>query len=177
MSLSSLIRGKSEPVRFATATVATFATPRQERGRTVASVATVTVAKSPQGQTATPAKVGAGDPVTAARWWLIHFIDRDPVKIACCPEATHAEILEWHPDAIAAEPFEPIDEHRPAGMTERHLIEELAAIIWRKRRVLMAEGANINHGLEGAARNAESVIPAAAPFELGLSGKGTDLRD
>jgi hypothetical protein len=70
-----------------------------------------------------------------------------------------------------------IEEHQPAGMTERHLIEELAAIIWRKRRVLMAEGANINQGLKGSARNAEDVIPAAAPFEFGLSGKGTDLRD
>lgn len=70
-----------------------------------------------------------------------------------------------------------IEEHQPAGMTERHLIEELAAIIWRKRRVLMAEGAKINEGLKGSAKNAETVIPAAAPFEFGLSGKGTDLRD
>lgn len=70
-----------------------------------------------------------------------------------------------------------IEEHQPAGMTERHLIEELASIIWRKRRVLLAEGAKINEGLKGSARNAESVIAAAAPFEFGLSGKGTDLRD
>lgn len=60
MSLSSLIRKKSEPVGFATATPATFATQEGERGRTVASVATVTVAKSPQEKTAPPAKVGAG---------------------------------------------------------------------------------------------------------------------
>lgn len=70
-----------------------------------------------------------------------------------------------------------VEEHQPAGATEMHLIEELAAIIWRKRRVLMAEGASINQGLEGSAQNAEDVIPAAAPFEFGLSGKGTDLRD
>jgi hypothetical protein len=43
-----------------------------------------------------------------------------------------------------------IEEHRPAGMTERHLIEELATIIWRKRRVLLAEGAKINEGLKSA---------------------------
>ena len=41
-----------------------------------------------------------------------------------------------------------IEEHKPAGMTERHLIEELATIIWRKRRVLLAEGAKINEGLK-----------------------------
>lgn len=70
-----------------------------------------------------------------------------------------------------------LEEHQPAGATEAHLVEELAGIIWRKRRVLQAEGATINQGLKGAARNAEGVIPAAAPFELGLSGKGTDLRD
>jgi hypothetical protein len=68
-------------------------------------------------------------------------------------------------------------EHQPGGATELHLVEELAGILWRKRRVLMAEGASINQGLKGAARNAESVIPAAAPFEMGLSGNGTDLRD
>lgn len=70
-----------------------------------------------------------------------------------------------------------MEEHRPAGATETHLVEELAGIMWRKRRVLQAEGASINQGLKGAARNAESVIPAAAPFEPGLSGKGTDLRE
>jgi len=70
-----------------------------------------------------------------------------------------------------------IVEYQPGGPTELHLVEELAGILWRKRRVLMAEGASINQGLKGAARNAEGVIPAAAPFETGLSGKGTDLRD
>jgi hypothetical protein len=30
-------------------------------------------------------------------------------------------------------------EHLPAGATEQHLVEELASIIWRKRRVLQAE--------------------------------------
>lgn len=70
-----------------------------------------------------------------------------------------------------------VHEHQPAGATEAHLVEELAGVIWRKRRVLQAEGANINQGLKGAARDAESVIPAAAPFELGLSGKVTDIRD
>lgn len=70
-----------------------------------------------------------------------------------------------------------MDEHLPAGATEQHLIEELASVIWRKRRVLQAEGATINQGLKVSARNAKSVIPAAAPFEVGLSGDGTDIRD
>jgi hypothetical protein len=70
-----------------------------------------------------------------------------------------------------------MDEHLPAGATEQHLIEELASVIWRKRRVLQAEGATINQGLKVSARNAKTVIPAAAPFELGLSGENTRIQD
>ena len=127
MSLSNLIRRKSEPVGFATATPATFATQEAERGRTVASVATVAVAKFPQGQTAPPAKVGAGDTATASRWWLIHYPDRDPVEVACCPKATHADILERHPDAVAAEPFTPTIRQPSAPLTAS---EETAIRAW-----------------------------------------------
>ena len=70
-----------------------------------------------------------------------------------------------------------IEEHRPAGMTERHLIEELATIIWRKRRVLLAEGAKINEGLKNAVNSAASVIKSAAPFQRGIGGKDADLRE
>ncbi len=70
-----------------------------------------------------------------------------------------------------------MDEHLPAGATEQHLIEELASVIWRKRRVLQAEGASINQGLKSSANNAKTLIPTAAPFERGLSGKDTDIRD
>ena len=70
-----------------------------------------------------------------------------------------------------------MDEHLPAGATEQHLIEELASVIWRKRRVLQAEGATINKGLKESSRNAKSIIPTAAPFELGLSGENTRIQD
>jgi len=70
-----------------------------------------------------------------------------------------------------------LDEHRPAGMTERHLVEELATIIWRKRRVLLAEGARINDGLKSAVNSARSVVNAAVPFQRGLSNEDVDLRD
>jgi hypothetical protein len=90
-------------------------------------------------------------------------------RLAVLAHEDHAEF----DDLLAAL----IDEHRPAGMTERHLIEELVTIIWRKRRVLLAEGATINQGLKSSVCSAESVIPSAAPFEMGLSGKGTDIRD
>lgn len=70
-----------------------------------------------------------------------------------------------------------MDEHLPAGATEQHLIEELASVIWRKRRVLQAEGATINKGLKESSRNAKTIIPAAAPFVLGLSGDSIRIED
>jgi hypothetical protein len=91
-------------------------------------------------------------------------------RLAVLAHEDHAEFA----DLLAAL----IEEHRPAGMTERHLIEELAATIWRKRRVLLAEGAAINRGLRSVAHSQhDSPIPAAAPFERGLSKEGGDLPD
>lgn len=71
-----------------------------------------------------------------------------------------------------------IAEHQPAGMTEHHLVEELAGIMWRQRRVLQAEGATINRSLRAiASSNADSPVPAAAPFERGLSAEDSDLHE
>ena len=65
-----------------------------------------------------------------------------------------------------------VAEHQPAGPTEAHLVEELAGAIWRKRRVLQAEGASINRGLltVSKARHDRPTDPdgparAALPFE------------
>ena len=70
-----------------------------------------------------------------------------------------------------------MDEHLPAGATEQHLIEELASIIWRKRRVLQAEGASINRSLRSlVTTDLDNPMQAAAPFEEGLSGKAVDVR-
>jgi len=69
-------------------------------------------------------------------------------------------------------------EHQPGGATELHLVEELAGILWRKRRILMAEGASINRNLKNlTCTEINSPIPAAVPFERGLSSKGADLTD
>jgi len=88
-------------------------------------------------------------------------------KLAVLAHEDHAEFA----DLLAAL----VDEHQPAGITEQHLIEELAAIIWRKRRVLLAEGAKINEGIKNTVNSPRSVMPSAAPFEHGLSGEHTDL--
>ena len=90
-------------------------------------------------------------------------------RLAVLAHEDHAEFA----DLLAAL----IDEHRPAGMTERHLIEELATIIWRKRRVLLAEGAKINEGLKSAANSSKSVMSSAAPFQRGMASENADVRD
>lgn len=101
MSLAELIH-KKQKVGLATVTVATLATHEGEKrefevwnGPTVAKVATVTVA------TATKAK-------TTSASWLLHFTDRNPLTVAFSPAATHAEVLDAYPDALAAEPADEV---------------------------------------------------------------------
>jgi hypothetical protein len=55
------------------------------------------------------------------------------------------EAAEYH-DLVAAL----VAEHAPRGPTEEHLVEELAGIFWRKRRLRLAEGAAHRRGLEAA---------------------------
>jgi hypothetical protein len=42
-----------------------------------------------------------------------------------------------------------VAEHAPEGPTEEHLVEELAGILWRKRRLRLAEAAAHRRGLDG----------------------------
>jgi hypothetical protein len=42
-----------------------------------------------------------------------------------------------------------VAEHTPQGPTEEHLVEEIAGIMWRKRRLRLAEAAVHRRGLEG----------------------------
>ena len=126
MTLSALIR-KRESVNLATAIPATSAIQPMRLAGTVARIATVAVANPKEEQTAPPAKVGTGDTATASRWWLIHYPDRDPLEVACCSEATHAEILDSYPDAVAAEPFTPTIRQPSAPLTAS---EESAIRAW-----------------------------------------------
>src|SRR5271163_4446121 len=41
-----------------------------------------------------------------------------------------------------------VAEHAPRGPTEEHLVEELAGILWRKRRLRLAEAAAHRRGLD-----------------------------
>lgn len=63
-------------------------------------------------------EASASDPEITSLWWRIHYLNRQPEEVSCCPPATHAEMLAWRPDAIAAEPFEPILRHPVTPLTE-----------------------------------------------------------
>ena len=41
-----------------------------------------------------------------------------------------------------------VEEYTPHGPTEEHLVEEIAGVIWRKRRLRLAEAASYRSGLE-----------------------------
>ena len=68
-----------------------------------------------------------------------------------------------------------IVEHDPSGPTEMILTEDLAAIIWRKRRVLQAENSSINKNLARTVRNPRTVLASSVPFEQDLWNEETDL--
>ena len=52
-------------------------------------------------------------------------------------------------------------EHAPQGPTEEHLVEELAGILWRKRRLRLAEAAAHRHGLEATFAPWRNTVKAA----------------
>jgi hypothetical protein len=85
------------------------------------------IANPKEVQTAPTAIVGAAETAVSSSWWLLHYPDHDPVEVSCCPEATHAEILERHLDAVAAEPFTPTIRQASAPLTA---CEETAIRAW-----------------------------------------------
>ena len=76
-----------------------------------------------------------------------------------------------------------VEEHAPTGPTEEHLVEELAGVVWRKRRLRLAEAAANRRALEAATTPAAGFVsvmptpdPAAAGVPEGLhaTGEGED---
>jgi hypothetical protein len=57
-----------------------------------------------------------------------------------------------------------VAEHAPKGPTEEHLVEELAGVIWRKRRLRQAEGAAHRRGLEDALSPSQETAKAALAY-------------
>lgn len=102
----SAIGRQSAPPLATFATPATFDARTGEQGPKVAEVAEV------------------ADPGDR---WRLHFSDREPLTVACCPAATRAEVLAWHPGAVAAEPFTPTTRQPSAPMADG---EESMVMAW-----------------------------------------------
>src|SRR5215218_10323622 len=62
-----------------------------------------------------------------------------------------------------------VSEHRPSGPTQEHLVEELAGILWRKRRLRLAEGAAYRRGLERATSSYTAASAAVAHLSASAS--------
>ena len=54
-----------------------------------------------------------------------------------------------------------VAEHTPRGPTEEHLVEELAGILWRKRRLRLAEAAVHRRGLDGTLDSYRETVKVA----------------
>jgi hypothetical protein len=54
-----------------------------------------------------------------------------------------------------------VAEHGPQGPTEEHLVEEIAGIMWRKRRLRLAEVAAHRRGLEGTLASYRETVKVA----------------
>lgn len=88
-------------------------------------------------------------------------------------------VLPWEEGSEFDELLESlIIEHSPAGPTEHHLVEELASIIWRKQRLVLAETAAYHAGLKSAAKDtpwASARLTSRVLAHLGVRGMSQDV--
>ena len=78
---------------------------------------------------------------------------------ACCPATPccRGRTREEYHALVAAL----VAEHVPQGPTEEHLVEELAGILWRKRRLRLAEAAAHRRGLDGTFASYRETVKVA----------------
>src|SRR5215475_8757812 len=69
-----------------------------------------------------------------------------------------------------------VAEHGPQGPTEEHLVEEIAGILWRKRRLRLAEAAAHRRGLEGTLASYRETVKVAL-VHLDTTGRSERVVD
>ena len=57
------------------------------------------------------------------------------------------------------------------------LVEELATIVWRKKRLLKAENAKINNGLSSALNHSQRLLNSTAPLSLHIEDEKIEVRE
>ena len=86
-------------------------------------------------------------------------------------------VLPWEdPDEYGMLLGSLVAEHQPCGPTEEHLVEELAGIFWRKRRLRLAEAAAHRRGLEHTFSDFRGTANSALAH-LGKSGRGEGVME
>lgn len=86
-------------------------------------------------------------------------------------------VLPWEDGEEYCELIEAlIAEHKPQGPTEEHLVEELAGIIWRKRRLRLAESAIHHRALEDTTGSYSKTVKAAL-IHITEPGKSESVAD
>src|SRR5271166_2849525 len=71
-------------------------------------------------------------------------------------------VLPWEdPDEYCRLLDALVAEHKPKGPTEEHLVEEMVGVLWRKRRLRLAEGAALHRGLNSAVSSDQQPIKVA----------------
>jgi hypothetical protein len=69
-----------------------------------------------------------------------------------------------------------VAEHAPQGPTQEHLVEELAGILWRKRRLRLAEGSAYRRGLDGTLASYRETVKVAL-VHLGATDQSEPVVD
>ncbi|WP_091136575.1 hypothetical protein [Nitrosospira sp. Nsp14] len=67
---------------------------------------------------------------TTSQWWRFHYAQGDSKEASYSPAATHAEAMSGEPDAIKAEPFEPLLRQPRAPLSQE---EEAILLDWLGR--------------------------------------------
>ena len=81
---------------------------------------------------------------------------------------SHYTVLSWENESEYDALLDAlIAEYSPQGPTEEHLVAELAGIIWRKRRLRLAEAASHHRGLETIAQGRATVAAALSHLTAG----------
>src|SRR5215217_7831834 len=81
---------------------------------------------------------------------------------------SHDTVLPWECEREYCTLLEAlVSEHQPQGPTEEHLVEELAGVIWRKRRLRLAEAAAHHRGLDAIAARRDPVAAALSHLVAG----------
>jgi hypothetical protein len=89
----------------------------------------------------------------------------------------HPPLLPWEDETAYRVLHEELAaEHRPVGPTERHLVEQLTVLFWRKRRVLEAERALHLAVLQGRLEGETSWSSGGGLVARALAGEEEDGR-